>query len=339
MKPVAIMAWLKRDPLLALALGLLGLFSLIEIGYGLQRRRAAQRGEARWAKKRQERDNLCRISPAPIHATAAAIEDHLGKVNQMLTDLREALGGPASPQGVPGEGSPLVKGTDVFFDLATFAEKIRDQAAQSGVKTKPDERFGFSAYVHRGPDPEQVPAVIRQRIVMQYLAEALIAARPEQLIGFERENPVVPTEVRKSGGTSGGKRRSTPPPPASPLFSDLFAIDSRISVRVPQRVSTMAFRLTFVGQTVALRTFLNTIARSEHPLLVRALEVEPIPPARSQGESKSAPTGLVLTAESGSAPVLLVPRVLSKFIVTIECLESVPAGKNPANSASGVPAT
>ena len=46
-------------------------------------------------------------------------------------------------------------------------------------------------------------------------------------------------------------------------------------MRAPGFLDSTAFRLVFVGQTSALRAFLNRIGSFELPVLVREVEVEP----------------------------------------------------------------
>ena len=52
-------------------------------------------------------------------------------------------------------------------------------------------------------------------------------------------------------------------------------VDPRVTARVKGFIDTMAFRITFTGQTAALRNFVVRLAEFELPILVREVEVEP----------------------------------------------------------------
>ena len=337
-----IIFWFKRDPILTLTLGVLGVLCACEIAYGVQKRRAAYRSEHRWMKKLQEWNALCAVFPPATRVAAAAIETDLDRVDQKFLALRDELNARGAASGALGEMPPSLTSTDIFFDLAALAERMRTEANQKGVKTRMDERFGFSAYARQGPESELIPVVFRQCRVMQYLAEALIEARPDRLLGLQREDPLRLTETGKPGATAIPRPRAgqaTTPSAAGPYASDLFVIDSRVSARVPRQVTTMAFRLTFIAQTATLRAFLNKIAGSDLPMLVRALEVEPVAPldgsALADNRRLPRPDSLALSVDTGDEPRSVVPRVLSKFSVTIEYFEYV----DKEGNAAPVPAT
>jgi hypothetical protein len=127
-------------------------------------------------------------------------------------------------------------------------------------------------------------------------------------------------------------------PAAASTNTDLFEIDSRITARVPGFVNASAFRISFVGETEALRALLNKLAGFELPLVVRSVEVEPVvktkaPAATNSLNSIFGTVDKAATAEP-EQPKPLVEKVLSKFTVTVELIDLFEA---PTNEATPTP--
>jgi len=303
------MNWFKRNPLLGALLVVLAVL-LAAGGWMLNRERLrAIRALANLEQKKQERDWLARQSPALSEENTQAIARDLAAAGQVLAGLRAAL--PGRDAGILA-APPPAKSIDVFFDLAAFVEKTRALATRMQVVIRPDERFGFASHANEGPEAELVPAVFRQRMLVQYLVESLIEAHPRSLLSVQRERPLTATQ-RAS--------RNQPPQPGAPVAAaapatggqtaDFFELDPQLSVRVPGRIESEAFRLEFTGQTPALRTFLNTLASYKLPLIVRSVEVQPMAADQPQGDTPEAPTVT-------GAPVPLVTQNLSRFAVVVE---------------------
>ena len=81
----------------------------------------------------------------------------------------------------------------------------------------------------------------------------------------------------------------------------------------------MAFRLTFTGQTAALRGFMNALAVPEIPLVVRSVEVEPLH-TEKPGPATRAGAGNQ-DGQSPPADRAIVADNESRFIVTVELFE------------------
>jgi hypothetical protein len=147
---------------------------------------------------------------------------------------------------------------------------------------------------------------------VQYLVEALIEARPQSLLAVQRERPLTAAQrmERNQLSTTGAL------PPAAPAArggqaEDFLELDPALSLRMPGRVDSDAFRLEFTGQTAALRTFLNTLAAFKLPVIVRSVEVEPV-------ATGAAPVGPAGASGPSGAPVPLVAQNSSRFAVTVE---------------------
>lgn len=262
-------------------------------------RAGAARALAALEQKKQERDWLARQSPVPSAENEAALIADLTAVRARLATLQDGLRPrPPAPLEAPAPARPM----DAFFALADLVEKARAQAISTRVTVRPDERFGFAAYANEGPAPDLLGPVHRQQLAVQSLLEPLFESRPLALLGVRRQAPA-------AGGA-----------PARGAADDFFALDPGLSLRAPGLVETEALRLEFTGQTSTLRAFLNALAALRHPVVVRSVEVEPLPPA---GGPRSAP--------AAEAAVPVVRQSLSKFAVTVEFVLLAAAPAQPAS--------
>lgn len=335
------MASFKSNPVYYTSLGVLGLAALAAGWAIYDRHEAAEKSAARFRAKQAEVTAMQAVRPAPTEASKAAIEADLARTEAALAKMREELKVRGPVAEALRNTKPPAGPTEVFFNLETFVEQMRRKAEAAGVKTKAGERFGFNTYARTGPDRELIPPVFRQRQVTEYLLNALIDARPSELVALHRERPLTKAE---QNAVASGQALPTSNQTGSgnnPGSSDFFEIDRRISARVPGFVSATAFRMTFVSETRTLRALLNKLAEFELPLVVRSVEVEPAakqattppPPPANSLSSIFGPTAPTVPAEPPKAKPL-VERVLSTFTVTVELIDFVEA---PATEATPTP--
>lgn len=333
------MASFKSNPVYYSVLGLLGL-AVAAAGWGIYNRyTAADKSAAQLAQKHIELSALQAVNPVPSEASKVAVEADLHRTEAALATMREELKG-RGPVAENLRNATVPSGpTEVFFNLETFIENMRQKAQTSGVKIKPDEHFGFYTYDRTGPEREFIPQVFRQRLVAEYLINALIDSHPNELLSLQRERPL--TKSEQDAVAAGQPLPSTAHSSGASSAqgnTDFFEIDSRISARVPGFVGATAFRLTFISETAALRTLLNKLATFELPLVVRGVEVEPMLKSQTASATPQANTlssifGTVTPAANAEPPKPkpLVDKVLSKFTVTIEFIDLVEA---PATAAT-----
>lgn len=331
------MASFKTHPVFYSLIVVLGLAAAAG-GYGIYDRSTAAAKSAKVvAAKRAELSSLLSSTPAPTKESKAAVEADLRRTEAALATMREELKGQGPTAAALRAAAVPAEPTDAFFNITTFVEKTREKAETAKIKIKADERFGFSAYSSAGPDRELIGQVFRQRQVAEYLLDALIAARPVELLSVQRERPLSKADLAAIASaqpgsaprSSGGNNQTT---------GDYFEIDPRISARVPGFVGATAFRLSFTGETESIRSFLNKLATFELPLVVRSVEVEPIAksattaaaPANSLSSIFGTPVAASATAEAPKAKPL-VEKPLSKFTVTVELIDLVEA---PASEAT-----
>jgi len=255
----------------------------VEIGFLQWEQMRTRRSRAMLAQKKQERDRLQRQSPTPTEENEKAIAAALGEATRALTALRDELGKSLETESVP-DGS-----AEAFFALNRLVDETRQKAADAHVALKPTERFGFASYANQGPPEAQRADVYRQCAAATGLIDALLEARPLELLSVKRE----------SSGQIG-------PEKTMQAVDDYFSVPRSVSLRQPGLVNTDAFRLEFTGQTPVLRQFLNTLAGSTRAVAVRLVEVEPYWTNRSSaGHAQAA-------AEHLDRPQI------SKFTVTLE---------------------
>jgi hypothetical protein len=354
-------SWYRKNPLFATVLTLCGLLALGELALTYERFTASRAAEKKLRDQTAELQGMSALTPPPTREVATAIEADLAKAKAALASMQTELKGrgPAAER-LRSAKAPAAR-TDSYFDLATYVEKMRDLARKNDVDIRPEAaQLGFASYAKEPPEAERIEPVFRQRQVAQFLVESLLEAKPRAVLMVKRERTLTKAEKEaRAAATANGE----PAPEATDISSDdgpdYFTIDPRVSARVPGYVDTTAFRLTFVGQTSALRTFLNKLAAFELPVSVRELEVDNATPEEAARQAveeapaeepaavaADAPASVVLTADGAPAPAPkpapkpraptatpIVSKPLSKFMVTVEYIELV-TPQPPADGAA-----
>ncbi len=359
------MSWYRKNPLFAIGLSICVLLALGELALIYERWAASRAAAKRLEQRQSELAGMSQLLPPPTREVATAIETDLAKAQASLASMQSELKGrgPAAER-IRSAKLPTAR-TDAYFDLATFVERTRDQAKKLDVDLRPEAaRLGFAAYANEGPVQDHIEPVFRQRQIAQYLVEALIEARPRALLTVKRERTLskADREARAAALASG----EPAPENSGEDGPDYFTIDPRVSARAPGFIDTTAFRFAFIGQTAALRTFLNKLASFELPVLVREVEVEvaTLEEATAQapaedaatadaaaldaaaaapsvvlsvpdetGAAKPAPKPATSTrAARAAAATPIVSKPLSKFTVTVEFVELVPPAAAPADA-------
>ena len=298
----------------------LALLGIGEVALALRLRSGAADARERLETKRAELRAIGEMHPYPSAENAAAVAAGLDETLRVLVSMR------ASVRGSPGVADAILtmpprSRTDAFFDIAKFAERNRERATTAGVTIDPGERFGFSLYANEGPVPELIPFVHRQKAIVDHLLGILFAAHVRELVSVQRE----PVQLAGSDG------RPDTVETASRDDAAFFMVDPRVTARGPGLVHATGIKITFIGQTGALRNFLNGLAAFELPVIVRCVEVEPLPGERRDRGNGRRALSLAKLFGSGvekqavpatrTGPVPIVGRNLSKFTVTVEYVE------------------
>jgi hypothetical protein len=365
------MSFFRKNPLFGIVLTICAVLVLGELALIYERFAASRAAAKRFQDRKTELEGMAQLTPPPTRETASAIEADLAKAQAALASMDNELKGrgPAAER-IRNAKVPAAR-TDAYFDLATFVEKTRALAKKNEVDVRPEaNRFGFAAFANEGPVHDHIEPVFRQRQILQYLIETLIEARPRSILSVKREPTV--SKAEREARAAAIANGETPVEPEAVEGPDYFTIDPRVTARKPAFIDTMAFRFVFIGQTAALRTFLNQLASFQLPVLVREVEVDtasaeeataqpsleetsPIPDDASAVKPSNA-ASIVLSAEApanpseapapakarpaasrGARPVTAVPIVskpFSRFTVIVEAIELVA----PAPPAEAAPA-
>lgn len=262
---------------------------------------------------------------APTAANRELLKVRLDQVDADLDRIREGM--------AARTGKILNDSADEFTflpKLQSFIAKQKAAAAKNQIILQTDEAFGFAKYATRAVQPqiEMIPALNRQRQVLDYILNQLIACQPSAILSVERELVEgAPTEENTRN-----RNRVVPD-------DDVFTIEELVTARANDFIDTSAFRLVFTGRTDVLRNFLNRLAEFELPLIVRSVEVRIAAEGDQpkQAEKKSKPNsedalfalfGGSANDEEEAAPVEVVPgkepvitENISRFTVVIEYVE------------------
>ena len=303
------MNWLKRDRFI----GALILATTMIVGGESwllwQTRGEASRALLSLDQKQREREDLQQRVPQPTAETARMIAEDVAGASAKLVDVRAAISKLAEREIVLASE----KSIDAYFEIARFVETERAAAKRLNVAIRPDEHFGFSSHTSEGPDVEILPAVLRQRVAVEKLIDALFTAGPTTLSGVQRERPAAILQRKRQDQARPGRNGRAKPEIRRDEAEDFFDPIQSISLRVQDKIETSAFRVEFSGQTTSLRNYLNALAGLEMPFFVRSVEVEPLTDLPKAS----------LAAGEASAPIPIVTNSLSRFRVTVELPESV----------------
>jgi hypothetical protein len=356
------MSWYRKYPLFATGLTVCGLVLLGELAFIYERFDASRNAAKRLEQRKGELAAIEQIAPPPTREVAAAIEADLAKAQKSLASMHTELTGkgPAAEK-IRTAKVPAAR-TDSFFDLATFMEKMREQAEKNGVEVRSEAaRFGFAKYANEGPEMDRIEPVFRQRQIAEYLLESLFEAKPRALFAVKRERTQTKAEREaRAAAEAAGTPAEEVPADSDSESPDYFIIDPRVSARVKGYLDTTPFRFVFTGQTATLRNFLNRLAAFELPVLVREVEVDSATAEEAASSAANEATAsattaanaaepapaasVVLTvdpaaAKAGAAKPTAAPRTvvtspivsksLSKYTVTVELVAIVAPGATP----------
>src|SRR4051812_36707602 len=133
------MASFKSNPVYYSLIGILGL-AVVAAGWGIyDRHAAAEKSASQLAQKRGELSALQAVRPVPSEASKTAVEADLKRTEAALAIMREELKGRGPVAENLRKAVVPSEPTDVFFNLETFVEKMRQKAQSLDVKVKPDE--------------------------------------------------------------------------------------------------------------------------------------------------------------------------------------------------------
>jgi hypothetical protein len=361
------MNWYRKYPLFASGLTLCGLVALGELALIYERYAASRDSAKRLEQRRAELEGMAQLTPPPTREVAGIIESDLAKAQKSLAAMQAELTGRGPAADRLRDTKVPTARTDSYFDLATFVERMREVADKNGVEVRADAaRFGFSKYVNEGPEADRIEPVFRQRLIAEFVIGALLESRPRSFLGVKRVRTVTKAEKEaRAAALANGVPSEDAAGDSEGESGDYFAVGPGVTARVPGYVETTGFRVSFISQTATLRNFLNRLATFELPILVREVEVEAasaeetlasagVEPAPAPISEAPVAASVVLATESAPVPATkaraateragrtttpIVPKSFSKFTVTLEYIELLPAPVAAADGAEAAPNT
>lgn len=246
---------------------------------------------------------LMYANPAPTNRNIKAAQKNLEALQERLENTYEKL-----QQGAylstSNDGVNVVSG--ILRYITDYRKRVENHidinSVHSPIKVPDEFAFGFEKYFKSTliPEGEIVPLLDKQRQILSYILDNLIAAGPTGIQAVMRE------DLEPSGGKTG------------------FEIDPANSARVPNAIDTLAFQISFTGYTPTLRKFLNSLAYFQLPIVVRSVEVERVEQEQEKKTSRffnrSRKTNRGADADA-KTPVI--SEVESIFTVTLEFIEVI----------------
>ena len=300
------MDWFKRNPIFYVLLCSLLVATVGGMWYASKDvERLASLKEQYEIKHRQLQLFLTR-SPAPTKANLEQLDRNYDDLVVSFANVQSALN-LNTYDGSLFFGEAPASRNDAFFMIAKYVEDARNLAITSGVKHPEDGRYGFSEYENVGPEEEVIDRVHRQAKIMESLLLALFDSGISEFVSIRRESSV-PGETVSTGE------------------GDIFNRPSKRSENTTEAFDSLAFRLEFKGQSLALRSFLNRVSSSSLPFSISEIEVRL---ERETGSEKSRSAILDNPfanpdEDENTMSAVRVPIIAeneSYFVVTLEFLE------------------
>ncbi|MDQ8194417.1 Amuc_1100 family pilus-like protein [Coraliomargarita sp. SDUM461004] len=252
-------------------------------------------------------NNMRFADPAPSEENVAASRQNVEQLVAELNKIRDNLER-GSRITASSDGIGVMAGVQQFISdyRRKAAAHVDENDIESPIELPENFGFGFERYVDNASpleDESKIQALDKQRQILSYLLDRLIAADPESIVSVRRE-------VLEQSGQAQGRDQS-----------QSFSISPAVSARVPGAVETMGFSLSFTGYTDSLREFLNSLAKFDLPIVVRSIEV-----ARPTGQTAKTNAGKkgndldaifgVFGGSSNSAAESAAPEETKKLVIS-----------------------
>ena len=263
------------------------------------------KSERRMKSAKAHLDSLVYASPSPSAANVIASEDNIAKLAAEMASIRADLERGASIE-TSTDGVTVMAGIQQFISdhQRLVAANLDEDGEAKPITVAEDFGFGFEQYLddaaHFESDEANI-ALDKQRQILSYIIDQLIASGPDSIVQVQRELlELSPEEIAKN-----------------------FSIAPEISARVENAIETMAFSVTFIGYTESLRLFLNNLARPLMPIVVRSIEVERPTGSETVAAPSSSSVNLDEIFGISQAQKPVIEDNASKFTVTVEFIEIV----------------
>ncbi len=289
----------------------------------------ARAAEKNFTSAVHDRDKTLVLDPAPTADNLAKAKDNVTNLRKQLDDVIGSLQSKGSSTVL---GDPPSDGAVLQAQINSYVVGLRQDAKKQDVLLPAsDFAFGMDQYIGpvSPPPPDKVALVYKQMKVLEYLLHNLIfTARDPDL---EKQHMMISAVLREDVMVSGNSTQETPGRGGNAVPKGTFVIDPQVSARVPGAIETLAFQISFIAKSDALRKLLNELSKFTLPLVVRSIEVNvvsdqelldadriahPPPPATdAAGTAPSGATGAAAaTATTASAAAAAPPKALPSIL-------------------------
>jgi len=305
----------KQNPIFFSLLTCLTAACLVGLWY--LARLSTQLGELKssYETKASQYDRYLAARPSPTRSNLEALEENYRGLYQVFDKTMSTLNLNTFDEDAFYGPTPLSR-ADWSFELHKYKENARYAALSNSIELPQEVEFGFDEYVDGGPSGDDRELVHQQIVIMSSLLETLFDSGIDSFVKVQRG-------VKPVGRTPAAAGRR----PDSRLYGDgdKFAVVPGQSLSVPGTVDSYMFRLVFRGQSIALRGFLNRVANSPLPFVVRGVEAG-LASEGGEKEGLGSIAGNPFSNESASfanqnASVPIISNNTSLFVVTVEFLQ------------------
>lgn len=309
------MRWFRKNPIFFSLLFCLMAGCLVGLWYLAQLSSDLAALESSYETKASQYDRYLAARPSPTRSNLEALEENYEELYEVFEKTMSTLNLNTFDEDAFYGPTPVSR-ADWSFALHKFKENARYAALSNSIDLPVEVDFGFEEYAEGGPKGDDSKEVHEQIVILSSLLETLFDSGIQSFVKVQRGIKPVGRRPAVTG------RR-----PENRLYGDgdKFAVLPGQSLSVPGTVESYMFRLVFRGQSIALRGFLNRIANSPLPFVVRGVEAS----LASEGGEKDGLGSLAgnpfAGAEEGvsnqDANVPIISNNTSLFVVTIEFLQ------------------
>ncbi len=303
------------------AVGLAGIWYLAQV--------TGRLGELKRAydTKSAQYDRYLAARPSPTEANLEALQNNYIELYELYEQTMATLNLNTFDRDAFFGRTPVSR-ADWSFVIHKYKENARYEALSAGISLPQNVQFGLADLTDAVPTADQAKNVHEQIVIMTSLLEKLFESGIQSFVRIQRGRPL---QARGSGPVS---RRSS-----DRLYNegDVFIVNPSTSLVIPDTVSAYTFRVAFSGQSIALRSFLNRIADSSLPLVIRGVEVD----LSSEGGAKEGlesiqenPLAAEARSDFAANTVPIISDNTSLFVVTVEFLDLLVEVEPPSRTAA-----
>lgn len=142
---------------------------------------------------------------------------------------------------------------DCYLNMKKGIDQIREKLLSANIEISDKCYFGFEKYLRTGnlPLSESMRELDRQLQMVNAMLNALIQVEPKEFLFIKRE--AVQGEIESD--------------------ADLFILPLYLRLNIHSIFYSNAFKISFIGNTQTLRSFLNEIDAMANPTFIRDLEI------------------------------------------------------------------